>query len=491
MDRQACVDVPSLPLQLFLRPGDLCPAAVIDKDKPQGTILWVNEAARRAGVLPGMRYAAGLSLIPSLRAGEMSEKAIATGVARIAEILRRFSPGVEPADEEGVFWLDVLGLAGLYPSAGDWARQVRSALAEAGFQAAVAVGFSRFGTYAVARSLAGRGVKVFARPSDETAAAGRVPLARVGLEPRARDDLGKLGVRTVGELSRLPATGIARRFGPLAHRLHRLASGELAEPLSPVLPPPPLVRRIDLDDPEADVTSLTFRAKQLLDPLLPLLARRGEALAELSFRLGLRGEVRTETLRPAEPTLDGVTVLGLLRLRLEALALPEGARWLELEARGAAASKEQLRLFDSKPRRDVRAAGRALARVAAAFGDDAVVRARLREGHLPEARFAWEQLHRLELPRPSPSAPPPLVRRIQEKPTPLPQRPPNEPDGWLLRGVEGGSVSRLVGPYLLSGGWWKLEVQRDYFFAEMRGGEIFWIYYDRRRRRWFLQGEVA
>ena len=74
---------------------------------------------------------------------------------------------------------------------------------------------------------------------------------------------------------------------------------------------------------------------------------------------------------------------------------------------------------------------------------------------------------------------------------PLPQRPPNEPDGWLLRGVEGGSVSRLVGPYLLSGGWWKLEVQRDYFFAEMRGGEIFWIYYDRRRRRWFLQGEVA
>lgn len=494
MDRRACVDVPALPLQLVVRGGVTGPAAVVEKDKPQGAILEANEAARRRGVLPGMRYAAALSLAPDLHAREVPPAATAAGVEEVATILRRFSPGVEPAPvdaEPGVFWLDVAGLARLYASAGAWAREVRAALAAAGFRAAVVVGFSRFGTYAVARSLGGARAVAFARPADEDAAARRVPLGRVGIEPRARDDLAKLGVATVGQLCALPATGIARRFGAEARRLHELAAGKLDEPLTPAIPPEALVRRIDLDDPEADVESLTFRGKQLLDPLLPLLMRRGEALAELTVRLGLRKDVRTEIIRPAEPTLDGVQVLGLLRLRLEGAELPEGVRWLEAEARGAPATTEQLRLWAAKPRCDVRAAGRALARVRAAFGDDAVVTARLRDGHLPEARFAWEPLGRLSLPSPRPAGTRPLVRRIVDRPAPLPPRPPNEPDGWLLRGVEHGSVSRLVGPYLLSGGWWRLEVSRDYYFAEMRGGEIFWIYYDRRRRRWFLQGEVA
>ena len=35
----------------------------------------------------------------------------------------------------------------------------------------------------------------------------------------------------------------------------------------------------------------------------------------------------------------------------------------------------------------------------AEFGDDAVVQAKLKDGHLPEARFAWEPLNRVKLPR--------------------------------------------------------------------------------------------
>ena len=52
-------------------------------------------------------------------------------------------------------------------------------------------------------------------------------------------------------------------------------------------------------------------------------------------------------------------------------------------------------------------------------------------------------------------------------------------------------MARLHGPYLLSGGWWRAQVERDYHFAEMHSGEIFWIYFDRCRRRWFLQGSVS
>ena len=48
----------------------------------------------------------------------------------------------------------------------------------------------------------------------------------------------------------------------------------------------------------------------------------------------------------------------------------------------------------------------------------------------------------------------------------------------------------MTGPYIVSGGWWVREVHREYYFAETESGEILWIYYDKRRRSWFLHGEV-
>ena len=66
-----------------------------------------------------------------------------------------------------------------------------------------------------------------------------------------------------------------------------------------------------------------------------------------------------------------------------------------------------------------------------------------------------------------------------------------EPDGWLLRGHEGGAVVRLAGPWAVAGGWWVREVERDYYYAETDRGDLMWVFYDRRRRRWFAHGEVS
>jgi protein ImuB len=128
--------------------------------------------------------------------------------------------------------------------------------------------------------------------------------------------------------------------------------------------------------------------------------------------------------------------------------------------------------------------------VRADLGDDAVVRARLREGHLPEARFSWERLDALTSAAPREVDVDKLVRRIHVRPIPLPPRPRQEPDGWMLRGLQQGPVVRVSGPYVVSGGWWNRPVHREYHFAETRKGELLWVYYDRARRRWFLQGRV-
>jgi len=133
-----------------------------------------------------------------------------------------------------------------------------------------------------------------------------------------------------------------------------------------------------------------------------------------------------------------------------------------------------------------------VARLRAEFGEDVVVRARLREAHLPGARFAWEPLAHLpdRAPAPRHVVTPPLIRRVYDTPLALPPRPRQEPDGWLLRGIAEGRVERLLGPYVVAGAWWQREVRRDYYFAQTSRGELLWIYYDRVRRRYYLAGRV-
>ena len=506
----ACVELPAFPLQLLLkRHPDWTgrPVAVVDRDKPQGVILWVSEQARAARIRIGMRYSAGLSLAHTLHAGEVPPADVERGVAEIADRLRRFSPDVEPCrDEPGVFWLNASGLSYLHASLGRWAQEIVASLQASGFRAAVAVGFTRFGTYAIVRNVAagesieaagaatpGGSVVVVRDLARERMLAGRVRLSRLSIAPALRDTLHQLGVRTVRAFLELPSEGLRRRFGPEAQRLHRLAAGELWAPLQALRIPEPFVARHDFDDPETDAVRLRFCVKRLLDRVLASVAARHQALAELTLHLRLdRAGTHAERIRPAAPTLDVVQWMSLVRLRLESLALGSGVTELHLAGRAVTTTAVQQGLFAERPRRDRAAAERALARVRAELGDQAVVRARLAEAHLPEARFAWEPVETVPPPQSREVVCPPMVRRIHARALVLrPELEPDpEPDRRPVRDEETGPMHDLAGPYLVSGGWWHSAVHREYYFAPTGDGEVLWIYYDRPRRRWRWQGRV-
>ena len=491
----ACIDLPAFPLQILLkrRPDwRSAPVAVVDRDAPRGVIRWVNEPARAGGVRPGMRYGAGAVLAPALRAGVVAPADVDRSVTLVVEELRRFTPGVEPCREEpGVFWLDASGLSHLHVSFRQWAGAIEAALRTAGFQAAIACGFTRFGTYAIARTAAaGAPPAVVRDPAAERVLAGQAPLDRLGIDPALHDSLNKLGVRTVRAFLALPSEGVRRRFGRAAHGLHQRAAGVLQAPVQPLRVADPLVARLDLEHPETDVSRLLFAVKSLLDRLLAAVAARHEALAGLTLHLWLdRASACTERIRPASPTLDVGQLLNLVRLRLEALALQAGVTGMRLSARAVRPALRQPALFAERPRRDLALANRALARVRAQFGDGVVVRARLADAHLPEARFAWEPVMAVERPAPRAVDCRPLVRRLHARPLPLSPRPPCGADGEPVSDA-GGPLTTLAGPYVVSGGWWRAAAHREYYFAAQRGGGMLWIYYDRPRRRWRWQGRV-
>lgn len=496
VDRMACVELPALALQLLLKQhpdwSDF-PVVVVDRDKPQGCILWVNAHARACRIQTGMRYSAGLSLTRTLYAGEVSTATIEEGVESLVNRLHRFSPEVEPCrDEPGVFWLNASGLSHLYTSLRHWANEIGLALKVDGFRGSVVVGFTRFGTYALARSMSSdAAVAVVRDRAYERKLVDQVSLNQLGLEITLCEGLQKLGVRTIRAFVQLPVDGIRRRFGKEAHRLHRWAAGDLWEPLQPRQSKAPFVQAFSFDDPEADVSRLLFVIKRLLDQLLVKITAHHQKLAELMLWLQLDySDQQIERIRPAIPTVDGVQVMKLIRLRLESLLLESGVTDLRLTAHVTRTENLQQELFVERPRRDFMAANRALACVRAEFGDAVVVYASLTDAHLPEAQFAWKFLSVLCQPEPMAVTKRSMVRRIHARPVPLLPRPQHGPGGWFVHGNVTSPVCELIGPYFVSGGWWRSLVHREYYFAYTRSNDALWIYYDRPRCQWYWQGQV-
>ena len=189
--------------------------------------------------------------------------------------------------------------------------------------------------------------------------------------------------------------------------------------------------------------------------------------------------------------MDEVQLLELLRLKLESRPLSGPAEEIVLRAQGVPWCADPIRLFPEHPRRDLAAGRRALARLAAALGEGAVVRARLKDGHLPEARFAWEPVDQITLPKPRARASHALVRRIWAKPRPLSLGARGDADSRVTAtGSPPYPGSPVSGPSIISGGWWRRDVHREYYFVNAPLGDVVWVYYDRIRRRWFIHGRV-
>lgn len=489
----ACVDLPAFPLQIALRdhPGwrdD--PVVVVEDDRPLAEILWANRAARVQRIRRGMRFSAAQSLVARLHGAVVSPAEIEDALGRVFVKLVEYSPNVEPSrDWPGVFWVDPSGLEHLHGSLEQWAERVWAAIAELGFASSVVVGSQRFSVFAFAQSRTGGHVL---RDADrERRQARAVPLSRLNVSAKLRDEMAVLGVTTLGELLALPRNGLAVRYGAEAGALHDLASDRTWTPLAPRRIVEPTRAEVVVDPPDSDQARLLFGMKSSLHGVLKELGRRGRGITALGVTFELdHGPAHFERIETAAPTLDVVRLLDLVRLRLSSIELPAAVERIEIDVRSVAVHARQASLLDAAPSRDPEAAARALARVKAAFGPGAVTRARLENGILPEARFRWEPFGDLPAAAPGEPAedePPPLVRSVLAAPVPLPDPPRHERERWL--GAH-GAVERMFGPDRVTTGWWADPVARDYFWVETGTGEILWLFRDRATRAWALHGRV-
>jgi protein ImuB len=484
MALRGCISIDNLPLRILLSDNPSwrgVPVAVTKEEKPRSPILALNREARELGLAVGMRYAQALALAPGLRARSVALSRVSEARNLIMKQLSVFTPDVEPCPfDVGAFWASVDGLRSLYESESKWAEKVRSALSGKGFPASVVIGFTRFGTYAIASSKPRR--TVFPSRQEEKIVMEKSSIDILPLSAKAKASLRKLGVHTVRQFVGLPEGEIGQRLGKEAALLRSLVLSDDPLPIQACALQEVRGCSRRLDRPLGNLSPLMDQ----IDELLAIERARAEAAASviLSLTLTLRSEdgtTTTDVIRPAVPTLQTALLSRLIRLRLSSRQLSSGVEDIEIRSTRTQPSRRQEWLFAAKGR-DLAAGARAFAALRARFGNDAVVQARLCDSHLPERSFTWIPLEQPVHPRAHSGNPPTdssaLVRRILLRPRPASV--PRERD-----------ASRR---FLASGSWWEEDGQdgpfvREYFFQRTQA-EIRWLFVDVLTGALWMQGVV-
>ena len=417
------------------------------------SVLVCNAAAAAAGVRPGSALAAACALAPRLRVLPRDAVAEAGALEAIAAWACQFTSRVSLEPPQAVL-LEVEGSLRLFGGAGRLMARLRSGLAGIGFEALLAAGPTA------------RAALWLARGAGETLEA--LPVCAIAPAPEALALLHRIGVRTLGELMRLPRAGVAPRLGQgLLDELDR-ALGKIPEARGFFIPPERFSAELELPAPVTQAESVLFAARRLLLQLEGFLAARQAGVRGFALSLLHRGAppARIE-IGFAAPRRDAEHGLRLLRERLGVLPLASPAEALLLEAGELAPQAGATPGLFRDARSEAEDWERLLERLQARLGGALVHGLALHADHRPER--AWR------------AAGDGQGAAAGSRPL------------WLLeppRRMGEGDFTLLAGPERIEAGWWDGEdVVRDYFIARTQAGSLSWIY--RAPEGWFLHGLFA
>ena len=239
--RALCVWLPGWPT-LRRKRGGVAP------ERPLATVESLRGLRRLAALCP-IAEAAGLraempltqarAICPELEVVDADPDGDRAALAAVARWAERYAP-LAAADPPDGLRLDIAGCGHLFGGAVEGeaalAADLLARLAQRGIPAHAAIADSAAAAAALARWAPGLTVT----PPGEAARALRdLPIGLLRLDPRLVAGLRRLGLRSIGELARLPRGEVTARFGPLpAQRLDE-AFGACAEALAWPRPPAP------------------------------------------------------------------------------------------------------------------------------------------------------------------------------------------------------------------------------------------------------------
>jgi protein ImuB len=457
--------------------------------------------ARALGLARGMAITQARALVPYLDIRDADPAGDAADLLRLAvTAARRWTPLTSVSDEDGLM-LDITGTAHLFGGEDRMARWIVRLLARLGFTARVAVADTAGAAWAMARFGRARATGcIIVPPARHVDAIAPLPLAALRLDPGAVDALVHLGVDTVGQLAAMPRGPLVRRFGDaLVTRIDQ-ASGRVAEPLDPVIPPEPIAVVQRFMEPIATAEAIAHWLGALMPRLVTELAQAGQGARRIELVADrIDGVPQRLNIGLARPSRDGAHMLRLITRRIEEIAPGYGIDALALHVRRA--DRLDAQPFDERLEDRPADIAPLVDALANRIGDARLWRMRPVESDVPErslsaappladaarpaVRLKAEDVRQLDRgvdlhpwhPRwPRPAR---LLRRPEPLDHVIAEMPDQPPHRFTWRG-ETHRVVRADGPERILGEWWQrvaeAELVRDYFRVEDEAGHRFWLF---------------
>jgi protein ImuB len=423
--------------------------------------------------------------MPSLTPADRSVAARSGDLERLALCAQRFTPRVSLVPPDGLV-LEVKGSLHLFNGVEGLSRALASECASLGLKSMVALAPTPLAALVAARVGKPFVVMELARLVGQLIP---LPLAALRWPQETLERLARMGVRTIGQVLRLPRAGFARRFGTDSLAVLDRLTGRSSDLRERFHARERFRRRRECFYELEDQTALLGALAPLLAELGKFLESRQCGVMKLECLLRHRhAEPTSCVLRLAAPVADVDRLTELLGERLNALTLPEPVRSCELRS-----SSLVKRMFSSnsvwQPGEYGGGAGaevtQLIERLRARLGPEAVYGLQVLPGHRPEnawsvrepvasngtaslAHGRWAAYRRPMWLLPEP-------RLLSER------------DGLPRRR---GPLRLLGEPERIETGWWDGgDIARDYYTATDLHGVRLWIFRERTSpHRWFLHG---
>jgi protein ImuB len=481
------------------------PLVVIRGTPPAGRVVEANPAAREQGVVPGMTETEARTRCPAVVSRPWLPEQVTAAQHALLEAALAVSPRVEEA-APGLVYADVAGLQRLVGDDCVVGERLVSQARAVGLPARVGIAGSRPAARVAART--GRMRVVVVEPGHEEAVLSGAPVSALDLPPEVEAVLTRWGVRTVGELARLPREGLAARLGPAGLRAHDLAVGRDPDPFQPWTPPPGWEERQELDWEVQDLETLSALLRRVLERLTTRLTAAHLAADVLHVELRLASGARERrALALAHPTQEPAPLLGLVRRDLQARppAAPVTGVGVSARAVRVVPAQSQLGMPPPPRRRDL---ATLTVRLAELVGTERVGSPRLLDSHRPDAvglapfegepesqaagRVAGANASRKSGPgreqvgrRDEPT----LALRRYRPPVTVEVTVAEDRPLTLRRGEVVHRVTAHAGPWRMSGEWWDRGAwARDEWDVLLEDGTLCRLAHDRVTGAWTLDG---
>ncbi|MDA0237620.1 MAG: DNA polymerase Y family protein [Proteobacteria bacterium] len=470
-----CLNFPNLPIDIFSIGEETKEPVVIVEST--NTIIASNNTSQQLGIQNGMALSAAFVLSNFIQIKHRKKNQEIKKLEEVATSLFKYSSQISIRLPNSVL-VEIGASIKLFYSTQHLRNQILQTITDLGLHAHTAVSptplaaiwLSRYKIDATAFTI-----------SDLSQYIDPLPTSIIEPENTSGIKLHDVGIKTIGQLARIPRFAVTQRWG--THALDQLdrAFGKKPDPQPPFSLPEYFNSEISLNLPASSVEELLFGIHRIIQSMATYLQFKQRRVTQFELSIvneqKLRHDFKFKLLVPTRNPKH-LTHLAQERLNRENIS----SRIESIHIR----SIQELPLIPSShsllPHEEQSELSRShlIDQLQARVGEKSVYGITVCSDHRPEKTWRetipGEHQHRTKL---------------------------NHRPSWLLRTPKAltstsdiphlrGPLTIIDGPERIETGWWDdQDIKRDYFIALTQDHSQVWIYKDTVSRNWFLHGIFA